>query len=42
MSTTAQPSRNGVDTATLFATLDAVRGENEMVKPVLSAAVAHA
>lgn len=31
MSITAQPSsRNGVDTATLFATLDAVKGQNEI------------
>jgi uncharacterized OsmC-like protein len=32
MSITAQPSRNGVDTATLFATLDAVKGQNEIAK----------
>jgi uncharacterized OsmC-like protein len=33
MSITAQPSsRNGVDTATLFATLDAVKGTNEIAK----------
>jgi uncharacterized OsmC-like protein len=30
--TTDRPSRNGVDTATLFATLDAVRGQNEIAK----------
>lgn len=32
MSITAQPNRNGVDTATLFATLDAVKGQNEIAK----------
>jgi uncharacterized OsmC-like protein len=32
MSITARPSRNGVDTATLFATLDAVKGQNEIAK----------
>ena len=33
MSTTADnPTRNGVDTATLFATLDAVKGNNEIAK----------
>jgi uncharacterized OsmC-like protein len=33
MTTTAQsPYRNGVDTATLFATLDAVKGQNEIAK----------
>jgi uncharacterized OsmC-like protein len=32
MSITAQPSRNGVDTATLFATLDAVKGQKEIAK----------
>ncbi|HEX6514416.1 MAG TPA: OsmC family protein [Nocardioidaceae bacterium] len=32
MSITAQPHRNGVDTATLFATLDAVKGQNEIAK----------
>ena len=33
MSTTADtPVRNGVDTATLFATLDAVKGNNEIAK----------
>ena len=30
--TTDQPMRNGVDTATLFATLDAVRGNHEIAK----------
>jgi uncharacterized OsmC-like protein len=30
--TTEHPRRNGVDTATLFATLDAVRGQNEIAK----------
>lgn len=30
MTTTAQPSRNGVDTATLFATLDAIKAENKI------------
>lgn len=30
--TTESPRRNGVDTATLFATLDAVRGQNEIAK----------
>jgi uncharacterized OsmC-like protein len=32
MSITASPSRNGVDTATLFATLDAVKGQPEIAK----------
>jgi uncharacterized OsmC-like protein len=32
MSITAQPSRNGVDVATLFATLDAVKGQNEIAQ----------
>ena len=32
MSITANPSRNGVDTATLFATLDAVKGQNDIAK----------
>jgi uncharacterized OsmC-like protein len=33
MTTTIQnPHRNGVDTATLFATLDAVKGQNEIAK----------
>lgn len=33
MSTTTEyPFRNGVDTATLFATLDAVKGQNEIAK----------
>jgi uncharacterized OsmC-like protein len=32
MSITAQPSRNGVDIATLFATLDAVKGQNDIAK----------
>lgn len=32
MSITAQPSRNGVDTATLFATLDAVKAQPEIAK----------
>ena len=30
--TTDSPIRNGVDTATLFATLDAVKGNNEIAK----------
>ncbi|CAN5815886.1 hypothetical protein BH18ACT2_BH18ACT2_07710 [soil metagenome] len=30
--TTTDPVRNGVDTATLFATLDAVKGNNEIAK----------
>jgi uncharacterized OsmC-like protein len=30
--TTQSPQRNGVDTATLFATLDAVKGQNEIAK----------
>ena len=30
--TTDSPRRNGVDTATLFATLDAVKGQNEIAK----------
>lgn len=30
--TTESPGRNGVDTATLFATLDAVKGQNEIAK----------
>jgi uncharacterized OsmC-like protein len=30
--TTEKPRRNGVDTATLFATLDAVKGTNEIAK----------
>ena len=30
--TTDNPIRNGVDTATLFATLDAVKGNNEIAK----------
>jgi uncharacterized OsmC-like protein len=30
--TTESPRRNGVDTATLFATLDAIRGQNEIAK----------
>ena len=30
--TTSPPSRNGVDVATLFATLDAVKGQNEIAK----------
>jgi uncharacterized OsmC-like protein len=30
--TTKSPHRNGVDTATLFATLDAVNGQNEIAK----------
>jgi uncharacterized OsmC-like protein len=30
MTTTANPVRNGVDTATLFATLDAVKGDNDI------------
>ena len=29
-STTARPPRNGVDTPTLFATVDAVKGQNEI------------
>ncbi len=32
MSITTQPNRNGVDTATLFATLDAVKDRNEIAK----------
>jgi uncharacterized OsmC-like protein len=32
MSTTAQHGLNGVDTPTLFATLDAVKGQNEIAK----------
>jgi uncharacterized OsmC-like protein len=32
MSTTTEQFRNGVDTATLFATLDAVKGQNEIAK----------
>lgn len=32
MTTTTHPSRNGVDVATLFATIDAVKGENEIAK----------
>lgn len=32
MTTTTEPRRNGVDTATLFATLDAVKGDNELAK----------
>src|SRR3954467_12832216 len=32
MTTTENPVRNGVDTATLFATLDAVKGNNEIAK----------
>ena len=32
MTTTDNPVRNGVDTATLFATLDAVKGNNEIAK----------
>jgi uncharacterized OsmC-like protein len=32
MSITAQPSRNGVDTAKLFATLDAIKAQNEIAK----------
>jgi uncharacterized OsmC-like protein len=32
MTTTTDPIRNGVDTAALFATLDAVRGNNEIAK----------
>ena len=30
--TTDSPIRNGVDTATLFATLDAVKGNNDIAK----------
>ena len=30
--TTESPRRNGVDTATLFATLDAIKGQNEIAK----------
>ena len=30
--TTENPRRNGVDTATLFATIDAVKGQNEIAK----------
>jgi uncharacterized OsmC-like protein len=32
MTTTTESPRNGVDTATLFATLDAVKGQNEIAK----------
>ena len=32
MTTTENPVRNGVDTATLFATLDAVRGDTDLAK----------
>jgi uncharacterized OsmC-like protein len=32
MTTTESPVRNGVDTATLFATLDAVKGNNDIAK----------
>ena len=32
MTTIDNPTRNGVDTATLFATLDAVKGNNEIAK----------
>ena len=32
MTTMENPVRNGVDTATLFATLDAVKGNNEIAK----------
>ena len=32
MTTTASPLRNGVDTATLFATLDAVKGDTDIAK----------
>ncbi|HSE69639.1 MAG TPA: OsmC family protein [Nocardioidaceae bacterium] len=32
MSITTNPNRNGVDTATLFATLDAVKGQNEIAQ----------
>src|SRR5207342_2514477 len=32
MTTVTESSRNGVDTATLFATLDAVKGNNEIAK----------
>jgi uncharacterized OsmC-like protein len=32
MTTTASPVRNGVDTATLFATLDAVKGDTDIAK----------
>ncbi|HEY2983284.1 MAG TPA: OsmC family protein [Jatrophihabitantaceae bacterium] len=32
MTTTASPIRNGVDTATLFATLDAVKGDTDIAK----------
>src|SRR5919204_3290404 len=32
MTTTENPVRNGVDTATLFATLDAVKGDTEIAK----------
>ena len=32
MTTTDTPTRNGVDTATLFATLDAVKGNPEIAK----------
>ena len=32
MTTTENPVRNGVDTATLFATLDAVKGNNDIAK----------
>jgi hypothetical protein len=30
--TTENPHRNGVDIATLFATLDAVKGQNEIAR----------
>jgi hypothetical protein len=32
MTTTDNPVRNGVDTATLFATLDAVKSDTEIAK----------
>ena len=32
MTTTENPIRNGVDTATLFATLDAVKGDTDLAK----------
>ena len=32
MTTTENPVRNGVDTATLFATLDAVKGDTDLAK----------
>ena len=32
MTTTDNPVRNGVDTATLFATLDAVKGDTDLAK----------